>query len=73
MPSNKKVLKAEHGVTLTEVTLSSGSAVVAVAYVAYVAYVVKSRRTPEAPNFDNLAAADVGFNEEVARCVPARP
>lgn len=67
MSSNKKVLKAEHGVTLTEVTLSSGSAVVSVAYV------VKSRRTPEAPNFDNMAAADVGFNEEVARCVPARP
>jgi hypothetical protein len=67
MPSNKKVLKAERGVTLTEVTLSSGSTVVAVAYV------VKSRRTPEVPNFDNLAAADVGFNEEVARCVPARP
>lgn len=66
MPSEKRILKAEHGVTLTEVTLRSGSAVVAVAYV------VKSRRTPEAPNFDNLAAAEVGFNEEVARGMPTK-
>lgn len=63
MPSEKRILKTEHGVTLTEVTLRAGVAVAAVAYV------VKSRRTPEAPNFDNLAAAEAGFKAEVARCV----
>jgi len=62
MPSEKRILRAENGVTLTEVTLRSGGAV------APIAYVVKSKRTPEAPNFDNLAAAEAGFREEVNRC-----
>ena len=64
--SEKKILRSEAGVTLTEVSLRSGSAVVATAYV------VKSRRTPEAPNFDNLAAAEIGFREEVARCMAGK-
>jgi hypothetical protein len=64
--SERKILRSEAGVTLTEVSLRSGSAVVATAYV------VKSRRTPEAPNFDNLSAAETGFREEVARCVNAK-
>ena len=62
MASEKTILRAEQGVTLTEVTLRSGSAVV------NTAYVVKSRRTPEVRNFNNLAAAEAGFREEVARC-----
>lgn len=60
--SEQRILRNEAGVTLIEVSLRSGSAVVATAYV------VKSRRTPEAPNFDNLAAAEAAFQEEVTRC-----
>ncbi len=65
MPSDKEVIRSEAGVTLTKVSLRSGSSVVAVAYV------VKSKRTPKAPNFDNLPAAEIGFQEEVSRCVSA--
>lgn len=62
MASEKKILKAENGVTLTEVTLRSGGAVAAVAYT------LKSKCTPEVPNFDNLPAAEAAFRAEVARC-----
>jgi hypothetical protein len=62
MASEKRILRSEHGVTLTEVTLRSGSAIAAVAYV------VQNRRTPEAPNFSNLALAEAAFREEIKRC-----
>ncbi len=67
MASEKRVLRSERGVALTEVTLRSGGAIAAVAYV------VQSSRTPEAPNFTDLASAEVAFREEVERCTtPSR-
>jgi hypothetical protein len=62
MASEKRILKSAGGVTLTEVALRSGSAISALAYT------VRSKRTPEAPNFDNLPAAELAFRDEVARC-----
>ena len=67
MASEKKIIRAEHGVTLTEVTLRSGSAVVATQFV------IESERTPEAPNFSDLVAAETAFREEVTRCVAVKP
>ena len=52
MASERGTLQAENGVTLTEVALRSGSAVVAVTYI------VQSERTPEVPNFTDLTQAD---------------
>ena len=66
MASGKKILKSEHGVTLTEVTLHSGHGPLAVAYV------VQSKRTPHAPNFSDLASAEEEFREEVSRCIAAK-
>ncbi len=63
MTSERNILRSEHGVTLTEVALRSGDAIAAVAYV------VRSGRTPEAPNFANVALAEAAFCEEVARCI----
>jgi hypothetical protein len=48
MASEREVLAAKSGVILEQVTLRSGSGVVAVAFV------VKSRRTPEVPNFGDF-------------------
>jgi hypothetical protein len=62
MASQKTILLADRGVTLTEVALRSGGAVVAIAYT------VKSRRTPEVPNFTDRGEAEVAFHAEVARC-----
>lgn len=64
--SEKRTLRAEHGVTLTEVTLRSGGGVAAVAYTLH------SKRTPEEPNFTNLALAEAAFQQEVERCKAQR-
>ncbi len=62
MASVKRILKAKSGVTLTEVALRSGAGIAAIAYT------VKSKRTPEVPNFSSLHTAELAFNDEVARC-----
>jgi hypothetical protein len=62
MPSVKKTLRMEAGVSLTEVILTGAGGVVAVAYT------VKSKRTLEVPNFETLAAAEQYFDAEVQRC-----
>jgi hypothetical protein len=59
MATESRVLKAKVGVTLTEHRLAGTAAV---------AYTVKSRRTPEVPNFDSLTAAEQYFVQEVERC-----
>ena len=63
--SEREVLAAKSGVILEQVTLRNGNVVVAVAFV------VKSRRTPEVPNFSDIIAAQQYFNEEVQRCAQA--
>jgi hypothetical protein len=65
MASEREVLAARNGVELEQVTLRDGNDVVAVAFV------VKSRRTPEVPNFGDIIPAQQYFNEEVQRCARA--
>jgi hypothetical protein len=62
MARQHRILKASHGVVLTEHTLSGGSGPVAVAYT------VKSRRTPEDFNSQNLASVEDYYAKELARC-----
>jgi hypothetical protein len=62
MSSVKKIIKADRGVVLTEVSLHAGAMVVATGYT------VKSKRTPEVPNYNNFSEADAAYNAEVARC-----
>jgi hypothetical protein len=59
MATESRVLKAKDGVILTEHRLAGTTAL---------DYTVKSRRTPEVPNFDSLAAAERHFSQEVERC-----
>jgi Na+/glutamate symporter len=60
--SEKKILRAERGVTLTEVTLHGGfGAAIATRYV------VQSKRTPEAPSFSDLITAEAAFDAELKR------
>ncbi len=61
MTSERKVIKAERGVSLLEVVLRGNGGIVDVAYV------VKSKRTLEASNFGNRAEAETAFDEELAR------
>jgi hypothetical protein len=56
-----QILKAWNGVILSEHTLIDGGRV------ATRAYTVKSRRTPEVPNFSTFGEADVHFDQEVLR------
>jgi hypothetical protein len=65
MASERELLAAKNGVILEQVTLREDNRVVAVAFV------VKSRRTPEMPNFGDIIAAQQYFNEEVQRCAQA--
>jgi hypothetical protein len=60
--SEKKVLREKHGVTLIEVTLHGG-----VGAVISRAYVIKSKRTPEAPNFADLPPAEAAFAADVKK------
>jgi hypothetical protein len=65
MTSDMRVLRTQAGVTLTEVTLRGAAGPAARAYT------VKSKRTPEVPNFETLAAAETYFSAEVERCSKA--
>lgn len=62
MATDREVLEARNGVVLEQVTLRDSNRVIDVAFV------VKSRRTPEVPNFTDVIAARQYFNEEVQKC-----
>ncbi len=62
MASEKKILKASHGVTLTEVSLRNGGAIVDCGYV------VQTRRSPEVWTFGTLSEAEVRYGDEVSLC-----
>lgn len=59
MATDKQILRSKQGVTLTKVTLRSGSMPVDVVYV------VASKRTSEAPNFHDEISAVRHFEAEV--------
>ena len=54
-------LKSSNGVTLSEHTLTDGRNVLSRAYT------VKSRRTPEVPNFGTMAEAETYYEQELLR------
>jgi len=61
MGSERKVLRTAQGVTLTEIALRNGDAIVDRAYH------VASLRTPETWNFTSLAEADARYLDEVTQ------
>lgn len=61
MATDRQVIRTENGVVLTKVTLRSG------AFPVSETFIVSSKRTPEVPNFEALAAAEAYFTDEVAR------
>jgi hypothetical protein len=59
--SERKILRAAKGVTLTEVCLFDEGTIVARGYS------VQSRSTPEAWDFANLAEAEARYRDEVSK------
>lgn len=66
MASAQQVIRSEHGVVLAKATVSRGN------FAVVEAYCVTSRRIPDAPSFDTLAAAEEYFRAEVALSAPGR-